>query len=589
MNIITAADEIYERAVQMHMAGRLAEAEALYRQVLARQPNNGNALFGLGTIAHQCGRNETAVQIFQHAAQFVTRAALYNNMGEAYRALGRAVESEATFRKAMEIKPRDPMPYNNLGIVLCLLGRLREAEDVWRKAIALKPDYADALNNLGNAMLEQGEAEEAARLHRQTLQIQPVFPRAHSNLLRDLNHIEPYDPVKLRAEHAAWWRQQAPGITPRNGWNTTRDPDRPLRVGLMSADFREHSVAYFLEPWLSRRDRGQIKIWCYAELASADDVTKRLHGMVDGWRSTMGVSDAAVSEQIFADQIDILIDLAGHTASNRLAVLAHRPAPVQVSFLGYPFTTGAPTVDWRITDVTADPLGMTEIAYTERLWRLPRSAWCYRPMAGAPEVAPLPAEKNGYVTFGSFNTLAKVSHRVIETWATILQRVPRARFLLKANALGDEGVRRRVAEHFTRLGVAPERLTMMGRLLDGREHLGVYSQVDIALDTFPYNGTTTTCEALWMGVPVVGVVGKMHIERVGASLLGTVGLQDLLAADVAGYVAIAEELAGDLPRVAELRRTMRERLRGSALTDEAGYARDFDAALRGMWREWCGR
>jgi predicted O-linked N-acetylglucosamine transferase (SPINDLY family) len=301
----------------------------------------------------------------------------------------------------------------------------------------------------------------------------------------------------------------------------------------------------------------------------------------------MGLPDPDVARQIEQDQIDILIDLAGHTASNRLRVMAFRPAPVQVSYMGYPFTTGGKVVDWKITDALADPPGASDAAYTEKLYRLPRTTWCYRPFAAAPAVAPSPAAANGYVTFGSFNAFAKVSPAVIETWAALLQRVPTARLLLKAGPLGDPDLCKNLLDRFSKLGIDPARLTLLGRAITNDAHLATYAKMDIALDTFPYNGTTTTCEALWMGVPVITVAGSRHVERVGVSLLTNVGLPEFIAADRAGYVDIAARLAADVGRLADLRQTMRDRLRASALTDEPGYAREFDAALRDMFQQWC--
>jgi predicted O-linked N-acetylglucosamine transferase (SPINDLY family) len=589
MNISTTEDIMYDQAARIHGEGKLAEAEALYRQILARRTNHPHALFGLGTIAHQCGRNPQAIEILTIAAKLIQTSSLYNNLGEAYRALGRVFEAEKAFRRAMEIRPEDPMPYNNLGIVLCVQGRLREAEECWRHAIGVFPKYTDAINNLGNAMLEQGFPEESLKLHKQVIELQPTFARAHSNLLRDLNHIEPFNPETLRKEHARWWTMQAAGIKPRTSWNVSRDPERPLRIGLSSPDFREHSVAYFLEPWLAGRDRSKTSVICYGELTAPDDITRRLYSLVEGNHLVTGMPDDKFAELVVNDKIDILIDLAGHTSGNRLSVFAHRPAPVQASFLGYPFTSGSPTIDWKITDANADPPGMTEIAYTERLWRLPKTAWCYRPFPNAPEVSPPPAKKNGYITFGSFNALAKVTPRVFATWAEVLKRVPNSKFYIKSNALGDEGVRNRELERFAALGIGADRLILAGRMRETKAHIAAYANVDIALDTFPYNGTTTTCEALWMGVPVVGVAGTMHVERVGVSLLSTIGLQELVAPNVDEYVNTAAKLAADLPRLTELRATMRQRMLNSPLTDEKGYSRDFDEALRGMWRQWCSR
>src|SRR5439155_7589787 len=366
-----------------------------------------------------------------------------------------------------------------------------------------------------------------------------------------------------------------------------RDPDRRLRIGLLSPDFRTHSVAYFLEPILAAHERASFEFICYAELAHPDATSQRLQQQSEGWRSTAGVADAALAQQIRADAIDILIDLAGHTASTRIAVCAHQPAPVQMSYLGYPFSTGLETIDYRITDGYADPPGSSEQFYVERLLRLPRTAWCYRPPEPTPQVSESPSTRHGFVTFGSFNNLAKLSHGVLDTWSRVLEAVPNSRLILKSAGIGDPMTQTRVLESFAAHGVGAGRLLLKAYENSLFDHFARYNDIDIALDSFPYNGTTTTCEAMWMGVPVIGLAGEIHLSRVGVSLLSNVGLAELVAANREDYVRVASELAGDTTRLRTLRSELRPRMAGSPLRDESGFTRAFEAALRNAWHQWC--
>jgi predicted O-linked N-acetylglucosamine transferase (SPINDLY family) len=325
----------------------------------------------------------------------------------------------------------------------------------------------------------------------------------------------------------------------------------------------------------------------YSDVANEDEVTARLKSQVPAWRSIRGARDEQVDQQIRADGIDILIDLAGHTAGNRATLFARQPAPIQVSYLGYPATTGVETIQYRITDALADPIGLTEAHHTEKLIRLPKTAWCYRPPASAPPVSELPAKTHGYITFGSFNSFAKVNATVIQAWAQILKQVHGAQLLLRANGLDQASVQTKLRKAFADLGVPGDRIVMSGRVTNIEEHLAHYSQIDLALDPFPYNGTTTTCEALWMGVPVVTVAGSEHRSRVGVSLLTNVGLDALVAGDIDHYIAKVIELSANLHALSELRKGLRNQMQNSPLRDEPGFVREFDAALQSIWQEWC--
>jgi predicted O-linked N-acetylglucosamine transferase (SPINDLY family) len=346
-------------------------------------------------------------------------------------------------------------------------------------------------------------------------------------------------------------------------------------------------VSYFFEPLLSAHNPEEVETYCYADVRRPDETTRRLQCLTRQWRSVTDMEDAAVRRQIAADGIDVLVELAGHTADTRLTVLAPKPAPVTVNWLGYPGTTGLPTVDFRLTDAEADPPGASDGWHTEELVRLPHGFLCYRPPTDAPPVAPAPALSRGFVTFGSFNNPKKVTSRCIELWAAILGAVPTTRLLLKGELFAEEHTRKRVEGQLARAGVALERVDFRTRTAATAEHLDAYGEVDIGLDPFPYNGTTTTCEAFWMGVPVLTLRGGHHAARVGVSLLTRIGLGELIADHPDDYVAKAVALARDRDRLQALRASMRERMRVSPLMDERDFARRFEAALRDMWRRWC--
>jgi predicted O-linked N-acetylglucosamine transferase (SPINDLY family) len=346
-------------------------------------------------------------------------------------------------------------------------------------------------------------------------------------------------------------------------------------------------VSWFLLPLFRHHDHGAFEIICYSDVSRCDGMSDRLRACADGWQNIVGCADDRLADKVRQDKIDILLDLSGHTAENRLLVFARRPAPVQVSYLGYPASTGLSEMDYRLSDFLADPPGQTELLHSEKLWRLPVCNWCYGQPDDAPPVRPLPAEAGGPICFGTFNNFAKASPAVMDLWAAILNATPSSRLMIKSPGLAHETLQRRIHQCFASRGVEAERLNLRGHQRDFISHLDAYNQMDIALDTFPYHGTTTTCEALWMGVPVVTLAGPAHVSRVGVSLLSNVGLPELIAQKPQQYVQIATDLARDLPRLAELRRNLRERMRVSPLMDAGRFARDVEAAYRQMWRNWC--
>ncbi|HUN69463.1 MAG TPA: tetratricopeptide repeat protein, partial [Burkholderiales bacterium] len=424
--------------------------------------------------------------------------------------------------------------------------------------------------------------DEAIATYRRSLELVPDHAATYSNLLLEMNYSASEDAAAIFAEHQRFGarfarRYEAPAPDP--AW------PRRLRLGYVSPDFRQHVVMRFMEPILARHDRQRFEVSCYHTNPRKDEITERLRALAEHWVDAEDFSEVELAERIRADRIDILVDLAGHTAGNSLPVFAMKPAPVQVTYLGYPNTTGLGAIDYRITDAYADPPGGADRLSAERLVRLSRCFLCYRPTPGTPEVGPLPASRNGVVTFGSFNNFAKLSGPFLDASARVLEAVPGSRLMLKGKALSIAGIAESVRDRFRRAGIDPSRVDLRGWEAGVKDHLAIYNSVDIALDSFPYNGTTTTCEALWMGVPVVSLAGDRHAARVGASLLHVMGLEQFLAHDAEEYVAICARLAADVGKLTELRSRLRERMRSSPLMDEPGFVRVFEDSLLDMWEK----
>jgi predicted O-linked N-acetylglucosamine transferase (SPINDLY family) len=587
-NTVRAPAELWRAGLGTFRAGRLEEAEASFRALLAVEPDHAPSHHLLGVIAFARGRSADALSSLARATALDPHLAqAQNDLGAVLQLEGRNEEALAAYRRALTLEPRHPMFHFNLGSALQASGALAAAIAAYRAALALEPRYSAARVNLGNALLDQGRLEEARTTYRAARDGEPENADAHSNLLRALHYDESLAPDAMLAAHRGWNAAHGSNAPPSPHGNAA-EPGRRLRVGFVSPDFRTHSVAYFFEPLLAAIDRGAVESFCYANVMRPDAVTARLASLADHWIPIFGVPDAAVAERVRADGIDILVDLAGHTAGHRLGLFALKPAPVEATWCGYCDTTGLDAIDWRLTDAVADPEG-AERWTAERLMRLPHGFLCYAPDPAAPAVASLPARKAGHVTFGSFNALPKLSPATIRPWAQILIAVPDARLFLKAPQLRDSGARDLLLSRFETLGVAPDRIELAPSIASAREHLALYGRVDIALDPFPYNGTATSCEALWMGVPVIALRGRVHAARVGASLLTQIGLEELIASTPEEYIARAVSLARDLDWLERLRQGLRARLNASPLMDRAGFARDMEAALRAMWREWCGR
>ena len=468
-------------------------------------------------------------------------------------------------------------------------GHLFAAMAAYRKAVELNPRYFKACNNLGLAHTQIGDLPEAIRCFRHALAIQPNHPTAHHNLLLYLNDLQDADPQQVFREHRAWAQRMAPALpSPIPPHTNRRDGERALRIGYVSADFRTHSVSYFFEPLLAAHDRSQFHVICYSNNPTNDATTERLKTLAADWRQIHQLDDEQAANLIRKDKIDILVDLSGHTQGNRLLLFARKPAPLQVSYLGYPNTTGLEAIDYRLVDAHSDPEGRSDQLSSETLLRLPHGFLCYQPPADTPRPQPPPSAQNGFITFGCFSQLARISPTTIQLWVSILQALPSSRLLLKCRSFGDPEVCERMVQRFQQHGINSDRLTLRPRIDDKLQHLALYHEVDIALDTFPRNGTTTTCEALWMGVPVITLRGSSHRSRVGCSLLHAAGLEEFIATSPELYTHLAVKLAHDHKRLYQMRRAARARLRDATLLRSDVLSASVEDAYRVIWRRWCG-
>ncbi len=583
------ADAYYNMGNTRSDQGEFEAAVACYRKVAEMNPNYAEAFNNMGAALKNLGKLAETIEAYKGAIKASPNyAEAYNNMGLSLFELGRLDEAMVACQKAIAIKPDYADAYNNLGGVFKDQGKIEETVDAYREALKIRPDYAEVYNNMGNAVKDMGRLDEAIECYQKAMSMKSDYYKAHSNLMFALQYSSEHSPDWIFEKHRIWNQTHAVSLTQGILPHTNdRTPGRRLRVGYVSPDFRKHSCAYFIEPLFNSHDRNQVEIFSYAEVQKSDEMTERVKSLSDAWRSTLGQSDAAVAEQIRKDRIDILVDLAGHTANNRLLVFARKPAPIQVTWLGYPDTTGLDVMDYRFTDAVADPEGTADRYASETLIRLPKGFHCYTPLYIPPETGGLPFLKTRELTFTSFNNLTKVTDKTVAVWAKILQQVPHSRILLKSRQLGSKSIQRHYLDMFLENGISEERVTLVPRIARQQEHLAFYNQADIALDPFPYNGTTTSFESLWMGIPVVTLYGNRHVSRVGASILTQLGLTDLIAADEADYIAKAVQLAGDIERLSELRASLRGRMVNSSLCDEQSFARVVEAAYREMWRKWC--
>ena len=573
--------------IALHQKNRLDEAIGAYRRGLALKPGLAGGENNLGVALRDRGLYDEAVAAYRRAlARTPDMADVYNNLGIVLRDQNRYDEAIAAYRRAIELKPDMVEAHNNLGIVLKNQGRPDEAIALFRRAIELKPGYADAYNNLGNAQKEKGRLDEALACFRKAVELRPSFVWAASNYVYNLHFHPDYDGPTILAEHRRWDAQfAAPLASAIRPHRNDPSPERRLRIGYVSPDYRLHPVGRFILPLLESHDHTQFEIFCYSSLSAPDTITGQCRSHADAWREIGSLTDEQVAEMIRQDQIDLLVDLTMHMSNNRMLVFARKPAPVQVTYLAYCGTTGLSTMDYRLTDPYLDPPGTDELPYTEESIHLAETYWCYQPVIDTPPVNALPALETGHVTFGCLNNFCKVSDATLEAWSRLLRERPESRLLLHAQS-GSH--RDRVRDFLSERGLEPDRVKFVAQM-SLAEYLQIHGQIDVALDPFPYGGGTTTCDALWMGVPVVSLAGRTAVGRGGLSILSNLGLSDLVAHDPEQYVRICLELADDLPRLVELRASLRDRMRRSPLMDAPRFARAVEAAYRTMWQRWCAR
>jgi len=576
----TVASFRLNRGLTLRTLGRVTGALDDFRSARRLDPTLAEAHHQEGNALKLLHRFPEAIAALRQSVQLVPAfAPAWLNLGVACLENKDRGEAIHAFRQAIALEPARPEAHNILGVALLACGQIQSARAAFTAALRLDPRHAPALDNLGRLAKSAGLLDEAVRHFRAALAVKPN-PDSHSNLLLALNYLPDLAPAEVFAEHRRWHRLYAAPLAPAAPLPQKSPPaDRRLRIGYVSPDFCHHAVAYFIAPVLAAHDRTRVEIFCYLNLPAPDRVTERLRSLAEHWRDITRMDDDTAAAQIRADGLDLLVDLAGHTAGHRLLLFARRPAPVQATWIGYPNTTGLDAIDCRLTDAICDPPGETDSFYSEKLVRLPANFSCYEPDPTAPEVNPLPAPAPGAVTFGCFNNFAKVTPEVIALWTRLLCALPKSRLLLKSRGLGDSSVAERVLSAFAAAGVAPDRVTLNGQELSVADHLGLYHGVDIALDPFPYNGTTTTCEALWMGVPVITLAGHCHAARVGASLLTHTGLGEWIAPSPDAYLSLAVAAANDLPRLTKLRQALREQVRRSPLCDAVTFTRTLEAVF----------
>lgn len=560
---------------------------AALRSALADDPDHAASLTLMAQLAHASGSLDTACSLMQRAARQDSEnpKTLYT-YGALLLALDRLDEAETHLKEAVRLD-------GQLAEAAVALGNLSRGRGLWsdaagwyEHALRVRPSLSEVETNLGAVKLSQGDQDAAIRHHRNAIDLKPDFDLAHHNLLLSLHYSDAMSAADVFEAHRRWGIATETATTPLPLLAAADDPDRPIRFGFVSPDFNNHPVSQFFLSYLLGRERGSDSVTLYSASAKKDQVTKALLENCDAFRQVEMLTDADLAKTVRDDRIDILVDLSGHTAGTRIKAFAFQPAPVQATWIGYPDTTGLSRVDYRLTDEVADPAGEADDLATETLIRLPGGFLCYHPPGEAPDVADKPADSRP-VTFGSFNNLSKVTHAAMETWVEILSRVPDSRLMIKARSLNDEPTCDRLLNRLVGLGVAPGRIDIRRHTVGMAAHYSTYNDVDIALDTFPYNGTTTTCDALWMGVPVVSLLGDRHAGRVSASLLKRLGLDDWIAATPNDYADIAVSAASDREGLYELQRSLRARMAASSLVDCESFAKSIDAAFRTMWRMAC--
>jgi predicted O-linked N-acetylglucosamine transferase (SPINDLY family) len=572
-------------AVEHHQAGRLNEAQALYQRVLKASPDNADALHYSGLIYYQTGDTATAVSLISKSITINPSSLMYCNLGAAQQALGHHDLAIASYRSAIALQPDYAEAYSNLGAALQEQGQLTDSIKAFQQALSLNPYYASAQNNLGNAFLVQGNLEAAIECYRQSLALNADNLSTHSNLLMALSYYPQCSAAQYLAEAQIFGNKVLAKASPYQQWPAfeANRPGRKLRIGFVSGDFKVHPVSYFLESIFQHCATADLELVAYATQFKEDALTRRIKSHFSEWNIISGISDDRVAQKIYADKIDILVDLSGHTSANRLAVFAWKPAPVQVSWLGFFASTGVPGIDFLLTDAISVPEAQSKY-FSEKLYYLPETRLCFTPPDTDLLPSKVPAKRNDYITFGCFQNLSKINNAVIVVWAQIFKVLPTARLVIRNKQMSclveREGLQRRLIS----AGMQAERITIDG-LIAHEDYLASYAEIDIMLDTFPYPGGTTTCEALWMGVPTLTLAGNTLLARQGASLLHCAGLPEWIARDESDYIAKAVQQAANIERLSSLRESLRAQLLTTALFDAERFTQQLAEAMFAMWQQ----
>ncbi|HEY8747846.1 MAG TPA: tetratricopeptide repeat protein [Tepidisphaeraceae bacterium] len=608
------ADAVCRLAFLVHRSGQADEALKLFQRAAQLRPNSAECLGNLGIALAGQRRFKEAGDVLARAIELAPgNADLHNNLGNVLNECGLWEQATHAYQKAITLNPQQPVAYFNLGNALYELSRPRDAISAQQRAIALKGDFAEAYVSLGNALCDDGRVDDALAAYTRAIELRPELGAAwdglgvvyrvmgqapealaahrrglelsgsqgRSDAILSAMHLDPaMDSRALLDAHVEWNEKYAAHLAHvGSGHTNDPNPEKRIRVGYVSAYLSGRPAGRFMLPLLANHDHKSFEVFCYSDTRAPDAMTQQLRAGADVWRETARLSDDALAEQVHQDQIDILIDLGMHTRNNRMLAFARKPAPVQATYLAYCSTTGLRTIDYRISDSYLDPPGSDESLYSERTVRL-ASYWCYPPPVNAPEVVQLPAFRNGYVTFGCLNDFSKVSAVTLSMWADILRQMPTSRLVLHCI----EGTHRNRV--LAALGVEAGRVEFVG-MVPGSQYFAQYGQIDVALDPTPWCGGTTTCDALWMGVPVVTLRGRTAVSRGGVSILGQLDLREWVANQPDEYVQIARALTVDLHRLSEIRNGLRDRMLSSRLMDQNAFAGEFETVLREMWRKWC--
>jgi protein O-GlcNAc transferase len=579
--------QYFKKAQSFKDAHDFASARTWLEKTVHLEPDFFQARVNLSEACRILGDYEGAIR--QMSQALVLKPAFcdgHNALGLLLHKNGDLTSAVAAFKKAISCKPDFPQAYYNLGNCMRDTEQFDEAIACFKMASMLDPSYIEALSNLGEALQTTGRIDEAERRFGTALGIAPSSTMAFSNYLLTLNYNPSYGPKLLYEQHKRFGAVvERPRSTARAFTNDC-SPHRPLKIGYVSADFRNHPVSYFLEPLFANHSRADFVVYSYNGARNKDQKTSVFEHHSNHWIDVFDKTDVDVAAAIRDHGIDILVDLSGHSADNRLSVFALKPAPVQVTYLGYPNTSGLAEMDFRITDGTCDPPG-EPLAHTENLVRLSPCFCCYAPPPQAPAPGPVPFRQTGAVTFGSTHTLARLNDELLDLWADLLSKIPSSRLLIMRTTLKGSGLDR-LYKRFELNSIDPSRLVIQSTV-PAEGHLAVYRDIDVFLDSFPWSGHTSACEALWMGVPVVTLSGDRHAGRMVASVLSCLGLQNCVARTKEEYLSVAQRLSSDIDILDGLRATLRERMMKSPLCDGKTFASNLEEAYRKMWRDYCGK